>query len=168
MICLPWGQNKRSKYAEGQTKISLKDQEAKRQPPPLPLPHILETRKTYITLNIGFPFESGSIQRHGLSISKLQTEQHFKPFMSWGRSRENILTENIKLLKCAIPLCVLKYKSLLLFVYFSNVVNWICPKLATWLRYFLKTLDFSDFICVGHTAWALEGRPTRRWGPEGP
>ena len=50
--------------------------------------YFLKTRKTPITLNLGFPFESGSIQSIGLSISKLLTEQPFKPFISWWRGRK--------------------------------------------------------------------------------
>ena len=43
--------------------------------------YFLKTRKTRINLKSGFPFESGSIESIGLSISKLLTEQPFKPFM---------------------------------------------------------------------------------------
>ena len=52
--------------------------------------YFLKTRKTRITLNLEFPFESGSIQSIGLSISKLLTEQPFKPFISWWRSRKDL------------------------------------------------------------------------------
>ena len=42
------------------------------------------------------------------------------------------------------------------------MINCICLNLltvflTTWLRYFLKTFVFSDFVCVGHSAWAPEG-----------
>ena len=56
--------------------------------------NIFKTRKTHITLNLRFPFESGWIQGTGLSISKLLTEQRSKPFKFWRWTRKTISDDN--------------------------------------------------------------------------
>ena len=52
--------------------------------------YFLKTRKTRINLKFGFPFESGSVQSIGLSISKLFTVQPFKTFHVLMKEQENV------------------------------------------------------------------------------
>ena len=66
-------------------------------------------------------------------------------------------------------LSVKKNQTLLLFLYFSNMVNLISQKflavfVTTQLQHFLITFGFSNFFCMGYTACAPKGREGQSQG----